>query len=156
MLAGDGEEKRNDDILRVSFLHQKYQEIERSLIKFRLIAPSLLPLTHQLVLRPCVLVVLLINRNIQDVYLIMYLVVNILLLLLQILLVPPSLPLLDISQPVLQSIVLLSYFINYFQQLLDLEGFILRPVLLPMPMYLFPEPVDLALLLVDYPVLHLA
>ena len=138
----------NSFFLKINQKRERYSSVEPVLTTFGLLA-----LPGHLWLAPSFLV-LLVNRNIQNVDLIVNLVVDILLLLLgKVLRCPRQLTAFELFQPGLHGVILLGYFVNNLQQFLDLEGFVRLSSVVTV--HLPPQTIQLPLFLIDDAVFQL-
>ncbi len=104
-----------------------------------------------------ILLILLIDRNVQDVDFVVNGVIDILLLLLQYKLFEVlSLSSLQLPQSALHRVILFADLVYHLQQLLNLKGFIHIDLLRCMAMQLFLQSVDLIFFLNNYPIFHLS
>ena len=138
----------NSFFLKINQKRERYSSVEPVLTAFRFLAfPGYLRFSPSFL-------VLLVNRNIENVDLIMNLIVDVLLLLLgKVFRWPRQLTAFKLFQFGLHSVILLCYFVNNLQQFLDLEGLIrLSPVV---TVHFPPQTIQLPLFLVDNAVFQL-
>lgn len=134
--------------------HDSVDKLKNSLIKFRFVIFPFFTLPQR-VLISHVLMVLFVNRNVKNVDFVMNFVVDILFLLFDVLLEISRLTVFKFLQLMLQTVVLLSYFVDYLEQLFNLKSFLVLWFAEIMTVQLFFEPINLYFFLIYHPIFHL-